>query len=332
MFEALPKRVTVYEVGPRDGLQNEANLVPTEDKVAFVNALAKTGLSHIEITSFVSPKWIPQLADAREVAETVERVDGVRMSALVPNRRGLDNALAAGVENVAVFISASETHNKRNVNKTIADTLRAFEEVVTPALDAGLSVRAYVSAVFGCPYEGDVDPAKVLELCRTLLETGVYEISLGDTIGVANPKQVEEVLMLLAGEISRDKLAVHFHDTQGTALANCLAALASGITTVDSSVGGLGGCPYAPGASGNLATEDLVAMLHGMGIETGIDLDALVECSRMATSFVGHDLPSKYLKAHLGKQARNRRRMERAQTGAAVSEATCATSAKPSKS
>ncbi len=314
MFEALPKHVTVYEVGPRDGLQNEANLVPTEDKVAFVNALAKTGLSRIEITSFVSPKWIPQLADARELAETVDRVEGVHMSALVPNRRGLDNAIAAGLKDVAVFISASETHNKRNVNKTIADTLRAFEDVVRPAQDAGLSVRAYVSAVFGCPYEGDVDPARVLDLCQTLLETGVYEISLGDTIGVANPLQVEGVLALLTATIDKDKLAVHFHDTQGTALANCVAALAAGIRTVDSSVGGLGGCPYAPGASGNLATEDLVAMLHGMGIETGIDLDALVECSRMAAGFVGHDLPSKYLKAHIGKQARARRKRERAQS------------------
>jgi len=314
MFEALPKSVTVYEVGPRDGLQNEANLVPTEDKIAFVNALAKTGLSRIEITSFVSPKWIPQLADARELAESVDRVDGVHMSALVPNRRGLDNAIAAGVKDVAVFISASETHNKRNVNKTIADTLRAFEDVVRPAQDAGLSVRAYVSAVFGCPYEGDVDPSRVLDLCQTLLGTGVYEISLGDTIGVANPLQVESVLNLLTASIDKDKLAVHFHDTQGTALANCVAALAAGIHIVDSSVGGLGGCPYAPGASGNLATEDLVAMLHGMGIETGIDLDALVECSRMAASFVGHDLPSKYLKAHIGKQARSRRTKERAQS------------------
>ncbi len=314
MFEALPTHVTVYEVGPRDGLQNEANLVATEDKIAFVNALAKTGLSRIEITSFVSPKWIPQLADGREVAEKVERPEGVRMSALVPNRRGLDAAIAAGIKDVAVFLSASETHNKRNVNKSISDTLKAFEEVVRPAQAAGLDVRAYVSTVFGCPYEGDVDPERVLALCTTLLGTGVYEISLGDTIGVANPKQVEEVLALLTTSIDKDKLAVHFHDTQGTALANCLAALASGITTVDSSVGGLGGCPYAPGASGNLATEDLVAMLHGMGIDTGIDLDALVECSRMAASFVGHELPSKYLKAHIGKQARTRRRKERARS------------------
>ncbi len=311
MFESLPKRVSVYEVGPRDGLQNESGLVPTADKIAFVNALARCGLSRIEITSFVSPRWIPQLADGRELAESVIRPPGVHMSALVPNRKGLDVAIAAGMKEVAVFLSASETHNKRNVNKTIADTLRAFHDVVGPARDAGLRVRAYVSTVFGCPYEGDVDPNKVLALCHTLLATGVYEISLGDTIGVANPLQVESVLALLTSEIERDKLAVHFHDTQGTALANCTAALAAGISTVDSSVGGLGGCPYAPGASGNLATEDLVAMLHAMGIETGIDLDKLVECSRMAANFVGHELPSKYLKAHTGKQARARRQLER---------------------
>ena len=315
IFESLPKHVQVYEVGPRDGLQNESRMVATEDKIAFVNALSRTGLKRIEITSFVSPRWIPQLADGRDVATRVERPEGVRMSALVPNRRGLDNAMAAGMKEVAVFLSASETHNKRNVNKTIAETLRAFADVVQPALDAGLLVRAYVSTVFGCPYEGEVDPKRVLSLCNDLLATGVYEISLGDTIGVANPIQVESVLALLTSEIGTDKLAVHFHDTQGTALANCVSALAAGITTVDSSIGGLGGCPYAPGASGNLATEDLVAMLHSMGVETGIDLDALVECSRMATEFVGHELPSKYLKAHIGKQARSRRKQEQSQSG-----------------
>lgn len=314
MFDSLPERVSVYEVGPRDGLQNESRMVPTEDKIAFVDALARTGLSRIEITSFVSPRWIPQLADGREVATSVQRPEGVRMSALVPNRRGLDNAIAAGMKEVAVFLSASETHNKRNVNKSIAETLRAFDDVVQPAQDAGLKVRAYVSTVFGCPYEGEVDPNRVLSLCKDLLTTGVYEISLGDTIGVANPLQVESVLRLLLAEVEADKLAVHFHDTQGTALANCAVALTTGITTVDSSIGGLGGCPYAPGASGNLATEDLVAMLHGMGVETGVDLDALVECSRMATEFVGHELPSKYLKAHIGKQARSRRRQEQSRS------------------
>ncbi len=310
IFDSLPSRVTIYEVGPRDGLQNESGLVPTQDKIDFVNALAASGIQKIEITSFVSPRWIPQLADGREVAQGVLRPANVQMSALVPNRRGLDNAMAAGMKEVAVFLSASETHNKRNVNKTIADTLRAFDAVIEPALDAGLKVRAYVSTVFGCPYEGEVDPAKVVWLCTELLNKGVYEISLGDTIGVANPKQVESVLALLCAEVPKEKLAVHFHDTQGTALANCVVALAMGITTVDSSIGGLGGCPYAPGASGNLATEDLVAMLHGMGVETGIDLNALVECSRMAAGFVGRSLPSKYAKAHIGKQGRDRRKKE----------------------
>jgi len=306
----FPKNVTVYEVGPRDGLQNETNLVSTDDKITFIHALAATGLQRIEITSFVSPKWIPQLADASDVAQNVQKHQDVRMSALVPNRRGLENAIAAGVKDVAVFLSASETHNKRNVNKSINETLQAFNDVVAPAIDAGLAVRAYISTVFGCPYEGDVDPARVLSLCDTLLAMGVYEISLGDTVGVANPLQVQDLLGLLCQTIHPDLLAVHFHDTQGTALANCVAALASGIHIIDASVGGLGGCPYAPGASGNLATEDLVAMLHSMNIETGINLDALVQCSRMAARFVGHELPSKYLKAHVGKQARDTLRKE----------------------
>ncbi|HUH03673.1 MAG TPA: hydroxymethylglutaryl-CoA lyase [Kofleriaceae bacterium] len=314
MLEKLPARVTIYEVGPRDGLQNEARKVPTADKIAFIDALSATGLEHIEITSFVSPKWIPQLGDAAEVAAGITRRPGVGYSALVPNRRGLDAAIAAGMHEVAVFLSASETHNKKNVNKSIAETLRAFDEVVGPALAADVKVRAYVSTVFGCPYEGEVDPQTVLSLTRTLRDMGVYQVSLGDTIGVANPAQVERVVQRVLGEVPAAQLAVHFHDTQGTALANCLVAAIIGITTIDSSVGGLGGCPYAPGASGNLATEDVVAMLHAMGIETGIDMDALVACSRMAASFVGHELPSKYLKAHLGKQARSRRQKEREQT------------------
>lgn len=311
IFANLPKRVTIYEVGPRDGLQNESRMVPTADKVAFIDALAETGLPVVEITSFVSPKWIPQLADNAEVARRVTRRPGVRFSALVPNRRGLDDAIAAGMREVAVFLSASETHNKKNVNKTIAETLTAFDDVIGPARAAGLAVRAYVSTVFGCPYEGEVDPAAAAALSETLLDMGVYQISLGDTIGVANPAQVESVLQLIIDRVGTEKLAVHFHDTQGTALANCTVALTLGITTIDASIGGLGGCPYAPGASGNLATEDVVAMVHGMGIETGVDLDRLVEVSRTAASFVGHELPSKYLKAHLGKLARTRRRAEK---------------------
>jgi hydroxymethylglutaryl-CoA lyase len=308
---ALPQRVTVYEVGPRDGLQNEARHVPTADKIRFIDALVDAGLKRIEITSFVSPRWIPQLADAVEVARGVTRKDGVTFSALVPNRRGLDAAVQAGMREIAVFLSASETHNKKNVNKTIADTMKAFEEVVPPARAMGIPVRAYLSTAFGCPYEGEVDPARVVALTRDLGAMGVYQISVSDTIGVANPRQVESVLTKVLAESPAPSVAVHFHDTQGTALANCYVAMTLGITTIDSSVGGLGGCPYAPGAAGNLATDDLVGMLNSMGVETGIDLDKLVDASRLAASFVGHDLPSKYLKAYLGKQARARRKAER---------------------
>jgi hydroxymethylglutaryl-CoA lyase len=313
MFANLPRRVTIYEVGPRDGLQNEARLVPTADKVALIDQLSRTGLPAIEITSFVSPKWIPQLADAAEVSRRVQRQPGVLYSALVPNRKGLETALAAGMREIAVFLSASETHNKRNVNKTIAETLAAFRDVIDPARAAGCRVRAYLSTAFGCPYEGEVDPHKVREIALTLRDMGVYQISISDTIGVANPWQVQKVLELILADLPLEQAAVHFHDTQGTALANCTVALSLGITTIDSAIGGLGGCPYAPGAAGNLATEDVVSMLHGMGIETGIDLDRLIDCSRLAASLVGHELPSKYLKAHLGKQARLRRQKERAE-------------------
>ena len=306
----LPAEARIYEVGPRDGLQNEARQVPTGDKIRFIDALVASGIRDIEITSFVSPKWIPQLADSAEVARGVQRVAGVRMSALVPNRRGLDTALAAGMKEIAVFMSSSETHNKKNVNKTIADTLAAFEEVVPHARAAGVAVRAYLSTCFGCPYEGDVDPERVVALTGQLRDLGVYQVSISDTIGVANPQQVEDVLGLLLAKHPASSMAVHFHDTQGTALANCVVALNLGITTIDASAGGLGGCPYAPGAAGNLATEDVVAMLHAMGVKTGIDLDKLTEASRTAASFVGHELPSKYLKAHIGKQARARRRAE----------------------
>lgn len=306
----LPPEVTIYEVGPRDGLQNEARNVPTFDKIRFIDALVASGIRAIEITSFVSPKWIPQLADAAEVARGVARPPGVRMSALVPNRRGLDTALASGMKEIAVFLSASETHNKKNINKTISETFDAFAEVIPPAIAANVPVRAYVSTVYGCPYEGEVDPEKAVELTTRLRDMGVYEISLGDTIGVANPAQVEDVLGRVLAKHPAKSVAVHFHDTQGTALANCLVALQMGVTTIDAAAGGLGGCPYAPGASGNLATEDVVAMLHAMGVKTGIDLDKLTDASRTASTFVGHELPSKYLKAHLGKKSRARRRTE----------------------
>src|SRR5258706_6170068 len=303
--------VTIYEVGPRDGLQNEARNVPTADKIRFIDALVAAGIRSIELPSFVSPKWIPQLADSAEVARGVARPPGARRSGRVRNRRGLDTALASGMKEIAVFMSASETHNKKNVNKTIAETLHAFEDVVAPARAAGLAVRAYMSTAFGCPYEGDVDPDTVVALTGQLRDMGVYQVSISDTIGVANPQQVEDVMGRVIAKHPTSSLAVHFHDTQGTALANCVVALQLGITTIDAAAGGLGGCPYAPGASVNLATEDVVAMLHGMGVATGIDLDKLIETSRIASAFVGHELASKYLKAHLGKQARARRQAEK---------------------
>ena len=294
----------MYEVGPRDGLQNESRMVPTDDKVKLIDALSETGLRAIEITSFVNPKWIPQLADGGEVSRRIVRKAGMIYSALVPNRQGLDAAIASGMKEVAVFMSASETHNKKNVNKTIAQTLAAFRETVPPALAAGLRVRAYVSTVYGCPYEGAVDPAKAVELARALKALGCYQISLGDTIGVANPRQVRDVLSRVLAEIPQPEVAVHFHDTRGTALANILVSVEMGITTVDAALGGLGGCPYAPGASGNVATEDVVYMLVGMGVRTGVDLDRLVDCARLASTLVGHEVPSKYYRAAIGARSR----------------------------
>jgi len=291
-------------VGPRDGLQNEARLIATDDKVAFIDALSASGLSAIEITSFVNPRWIPQLADAADVARRITRRPGVVYSALVPNRQGLDAAIAAGMREVAVFMSASETHNKKNVNKTIAATLEAFRETVPPALAAGLKVRAYVSTVYGCPYEGAVDPQKAVDLCRQLRALGCYQISLGDTIGVANPRQVRDVLSRVFAEVPVGDVAVHFHDTRGTALANILVAVEMGVTTVDSALGGLGGCPYAPGASGNVATEDVIYMLEGMGVRTGVDMEKLVEASQLASTLVGHEMPSKFYRAYMGARGR----------------------------
>jgi len=304
VFDHLPPDVTLYEVGPRDGLQNESRMVPTDDKVKLINGLSETGLRAIEITSFVNPKWIPQLADGGDVSRRIARKPGLIYSALVPNRQGLDAAVAAGMKEVAVFMSASETHNKKNVNKTIAQTLDAFRDTVPPALAAGLRVRAYVSTVYGCPYEGAVDPGKAVELARALRDLGCYQISLGDTIGVANPRQTRDVLTRVLAEMPAPEVAVHFHDTRGTALANILVSVDMGITTVDAALGGLGGCPYAPGASGNVATEDVVYMLEGMGVRTGIDLDRLVDCARLASTLVGHEVPSKYYRAAVGARSR----------------------------
>lgn len=297
MFSNLPQKVKIVEVGMRDGLQNEKEPIPTQEKVNLINLLSQTGLAHIEITSFVSPKWIPQLADNIEVAVSIEKKKGVTYTALVPNVKGLDSAKVSGIDEVAFFLSASEGHSRNNINKSVQEALVVGKELIKDALATGIKVRAYLSTVFGCPFDGPTDPQVVLELCQEILAQGVYEVSISDTIGVANPRQVAKVINMLAKELDIRKLAVHFHDTRGTGLANALAALECGITTFDSSFGGLGGCPFAPGASGNIASEDLVYMFHSMGIETGIKLDKLVACSKYAQKILGRALPSKYLQA-----------------------------------
>ena len=293
MLDALPNQVSIYEVSPRDGLQNEALPIPLEGKRELIAALIAAGLKRIELTSFVSPRWVPQLADAEELARNFKAPPGVTLSALCPNAKGFERARAAGLEEIAVFMSASETHNKKNTNKSIAESLDTFSEVVPPALAANMRVRAYVSTVWGCPYEGAVDPEASLSISRALIGLGCYQVSLGDTIGVATPLEVKKLVSRFLAEFAAPELALHFHDTRGTALANALIGLELGIRDFDSSVAGLGGCPYAPGAAGNLATEDLVYMLQGMGIETGIDLDKLIEAGRVAEAVVGRRLPGK---------------------------------------
>jgi hydroxymethylglutaryl-CoA lyase len=295
LFEKLPDRVSIYEVSPRDGLQNERVNAPLPDKLRLIEALAMAGLTRIEITSFVSPKWIPQLADADEVAKNVKPHPGVRYSALCPNIRGLERAMAAHIEEIAVFLSASETHNQKNTNKSVDESLAEFEETVARARSQTpeIRVRGYVSTVWGCPYEGTVDLNKSMAIAKRLIQMGCYQISLGDTIGVGTPRQTKDIVLAMLSEFSPNQIALHMHDTRGTALANILVGLELGIRDFDSSVGGLGGCPYAPGAAGNVATEDLVYMLHGMGIETGIDLERIVEAGKAAASIVGRALPGK---------------------------------------
>lgn len=297
LFARTPDEVSIYEVSPRDGLQNEAAMIPIEGKKRLLQSLIKAGLRRIEITSFVSPKWVPQLADAEELARTFRPPEGVTFSALCPNAKGLERALAADLSEIAVFLSASETHNKMNVNKTIDDTLAVFEEIVPPARERGLAVRAYVSTVWGCPYEGPVDPAKVLSISKRLLDLGCYQISLGDTIGVGTPRQTDALVRMFRDEMPLSRIALHLHDTRGTALSNILVGLQLGVRDFDSSVAGVGGCPYAPGAAGNVATEDLVYLMNGMGIRTGIDLDALLEAGNVAEQVIGRPLPGKVHKA-----------------------------------
>jgi hydroxymethylglutaryl-CoA lyase len=293
LLDRLPKRVSVYEVSPRDGLQNEAAMLPLASKKALIAALLASGLTRLELTSFVSPRWIPQLADADDLVKQVTVPPGVSFSALVPNAKGLERAREAGLHEIAVFMSASETHNRKNTNRSLAGSLESFEEVVPPAVEVGMKVRAYVSTVWGCPYEGDVDPQRALDITKRLLDLGCYQVSLGDTIGVGTPRQTERIVRMFLESIPSNKIALHFHDTRGTALANVLVGLGLGICDFDSSIGGLGGCPYAPGAAGNVATEDLVYMLHGMGIETGLDLDKLIEAGKLAERIVGRALPGK---------------------------------------
>ena len=280
LFAAVPPEITIVEVGPRDGLQNEAAPVPVADKVALVEALAEAGLPVVEAGSFVSPKWVPQMAGSEEVLRTVKKRPGVRYPVLVPNLKGLEAALAAGAEEIAVFGAASESFSRKNINCSIAESLERFRPVVEGAQAKGARVRGYVSCVLGCPYEGEIAPAAVAGVAAALHGMGCFEISLGDTIGVGTPRKAAAMLAAVTAEVPVTALAMHAHDTYGQALANVLTALELGVRVVDSSVAGLGGCPYAKGASGNLATEDLVWMLDGMGVRTGVDLDAVIAAGR----------------------------------------------------
>lgn len=299
IFEHLPKKVAVHEVGLRDGLQNEPATVGTARKLRLVDALIEAGLKRIEVTSFVSPRWIPQLADADELARLLPRDRGVQYSALCPNMRGLERAKAAGMDEIAVFLSASEAHNQRNINKSIARTLGVFDELIPAALAAGVRVRSYISTVWGCPYQGEVPIAKAVKLAQRLLALGCYEVSLGDTIGVGTPLQTQRILDAFLEHIPADQLAMHMHDTRGQALANVLVGLSMGITTFDSAIAGLGGCPYAPGASGNLATEDLIYMLANMNIDTGIEQQPLWDAGRVAAAVLNRELPGRVHRAGL---------------------------------
>lgn len=294
--------VTVVELGPRDGLQNEPAVVPPATRIAFVRALAAAGLTRIEAGAFVHPARVPQMASSDEVcavlsADSALAARGVRLSALVPNRKGLERAMAAGVREVAVFPAASESFSQRNLNQSVEEALRHAGEVCAAARDAGIRVRGYVSTAFGCPYEGAVPASRVIHVCEVLLAHGVFELAISDTIGIAHPAQVRALLRELRTAVPIEQVALHFHDTRGTALANVLSALDHDISTFDACAGGLGGCPFAPGALGNLATEDLLYMLQGLGLARDVDLPAVVDASAGIESAVGHALPSRYYRA-----------------------------------
>lgn len=304
LLAKVPRRVDVYEVGPRDGLQNEARTLSAAEKVKLIEALEAAGEKRIEVTSFVSPKWIPQLADAEEVMKALWPAPEVHRSALVPNQKGLERALSAGLKEACVFMSVTEAHSKKNINKTVAEAIDMVHETADAALKSGIRVRAYLSCVWGCPFEGKVSVPQVVEVVKALAPLNIYQLSLGDTIGVGTPGQTVELVEAIAQHVPIEKLALHLHDTRGTALANAMVGLQLGITTFDASIGGLGGCPYAPGAAGNLATEDLVYMLHGLGIETGLSLEKLVAAGELAQNLVGRKLPGKMLQAAIGERER----------------------------
>jgi hydroxymethylglutaryl-CoA lyase len=298
---ALPDRVTIWEVGPRDGLQNEATVVPAAVKTAFIDRLVAAGHTIVEATSFVHPKWVPQLADAAEVLAGITRAEGVAFPVLVPNDRGMDRAIECGVTDIAVFASATEAFAQKNLNRGLESQFEMFEPVMARAQSEGMRVRGYLSMVFGDQWEGDVDPAQVVTVGRRLLDLGCHQLSLGDTIGVATAGHVRAVLRAFADAgVGMDRIAVHFHDTYGQALANTVVALEEGVTVVDASTGGLGGCPYAESATGNLATEDLVWMLDGLGVHTGVDLAALVDTSTWMARHLGRPSPSRVVRALAG--------------------------------
>jgi isopropylmalate/homocitrate/citramalate synthase len=292
-----PSRVTVVEVGPRDGLQNESATIPTDQKIAFVDSLTRAGLPVIEVSAFVSPKWVPQMADASDVFAGISRRPTTRYTALVPNLAGLERAHAAGVREVAIIAATSDTFSIRNINQDVDASLDTYRAVCARASELEIRVRGYVSTAFGCPFEGEIAPARVATVAEALMNMGAFEVAISDTIGVAHPGRVRGVVGVVAERVPLQAIALHLHDTRGTALANVLTALELGISTFDASAGGLGGCPYAPGATGNLATEDLVYMLNGLGIETGIDLSALVQASALIEPRVGHPLVSRYYRA-----------------------------------
>ncbi len=296
-------QIRIVEVGPRDGLQNEKAIVPLETKVELVERLADAGLPAVEAGAFVSPKWVPQMADSAEVLARVRRRPGTAYPVLVPTGKGLEAALAAGVGEIAVFGAASESFSQRNINCTIAESMERFRPVAAGALAAGVRVRGYVSCVLGCPYEGEVDPGRVAEVSAALLEMGCYEISLGDTIGVGTPAKARAMVRRVAADVPAARLALHFHDTWGQAVANILACLEEGVTTVDSAVAGLGGCPYAKGASGNVATEDVLYLLQGLGLETGVDLEAVARAGGWISDRLGRPNGSKAGRAMLAKSA-----------------------------